>query len=77
MTEVDQADIVVLILGAEFGYQTSSGESVTQQEFRRAKAGGKPILAFLQELPVEGKQQDFRWEVSDYVDWPVPGDLYQ
>ncbi|AQY65706.1 DUF4062 domain-containing protein [Pseudomonas veronii] len=68
MTEVDQADIVVLILGAEFGYQTSSGESVTQQEFRRAKAGGKPILAFLQELPVEGKQQDFRWEVSDYVD---------
>lgn len=68
MTEVDQADVVVLILGADFGYQTSSGESVTQQEFRRAKAGGKPILAFLQDTPVEGGQKEFQWEVSDYVD---------
>lgn len=68
MTEVDQADVVVLILGADFGFQTSSGESVTQQEFRRAKAGGKQILAFLQDASVEGAQQEFRWEVSDYVD---------
>lgn len=67
MTEVDQGDVVVLILGAEFGFQTSSGESVTQQEFRRARAAGKPILAFLQDLPVEGAQQDFRGEVSDYL----------
>lgn len=59
MTEVDQADIVVLILGAEFGYQTSSGESVTQQEFRRAKAGGKPILAFLQERQLRGSSKIF------------------
>ncbi|WP_426234791.1 DUF4062 domain-containing protein [Pseudomonas sp. TWP3-2] len=68
MTEVDQADVVVLILGSDFGFQMSSGESVTQQEFRRAKAGGKPILAFLQDTPAEGPQADFRWEVSDYVD---------
>lgn len=68
MTEVDQADIVVLILGADFGFQSGSGESVTQQEFRRAKAGGKPILAFLQDAPVEGLQKQFQWEVSDYVD---------
>lgn len=68
MTEVDQADVVVLILGADFGFQTSSGESVTQQEFRRAKAGGKPILAFLQDTPVEGVQKEFQREVSDYVD---------
>lgn len=68
MTEVDQADVVVLILGADFGFQTSSGESVTQQEFRRAKAVGKPILAFLQDTPVEGLQKEFQWEVSDYVD---------
>jgi len=68
MTEVDQADVVVLILGADFGFKTASGESVTQQEFRRARAGGKRVLAFLQDVPVEGPQEAFRWEVSDYVD---------
>jgi len=68
MTEVDQADVVVLILGADFGFKTASGESVTQQEFRRARAGGKRVLSFLQDVPVEGPQEAFRWEVSDYVD---------
>ncbi|MFG0542959.1 DUF4062 domain-containing protein [Pseudomonas sp. YQ_5] len=68
MTEVEQADVVVLVLGADFGFKTESGESVTQQEFRRARATGKPILAFLHDVAVEGPQQEFRWEVSDYVD---------
>lgn len=67
MTEVDQADVFVVILGADFGFQTPSGESVTQQEFRRARAAGKRVLAFLQDVPVEGPQEAFRWEVSDYV----------
>lgn len=68
MTEVEQADVVVLVLGADFGFRTASGESVTQQEFRRARAADKPILAFLHDVDVEGPQQEFRWEVSDYVD---------
>ncbi|WP_256349745.1 DUF4062 domain-containing protein, partial [Pseudomonas gingeri] len=68
MTEVEQADVVVLVLGADFGFRTASGESVTQQEFRRARAADKPILAFLHDVDVEGLQQEFRWEVSDYVD---------
>lgn len=68
MTEVDQADVVVLILGADFGFKTNTGESVTQQEFHRAKAANKPILAFLEEIPVEDDQKRFHWEVSDYVD---------
>lgn len=68
MTEVDQADVVVLILGADFGFKTHTGESVTQQEFHRAKAANKPILAFLEEVPVEDDQKRFHWEVSDYVD---------
>ncbi|MBK3481053.1 DUF4062 domain-containing protein [Pseudomonas sp. PS01302] len=66
MTEVDQADVVVLVLGANFGYKTETGESVTQQEFRRAKAAGKPILAFLENVPMEEWQQEFSREVSDY-----------
>jgi hypothetical protein len=57
MTEVDQADVVVVILGADFGFKTPTGESVTQQEFRRARAGGKRVLAFLQDVPVEGHQE--------------------
>lgn len=60
--------MAVLILGSDFGFQTSSGESVTQQEFRSAKASGKQILAFLQDTPAESPQADFCWEVSDYVD---------
>ena len=68
MTEVDQADVVVLMLGANFGYQTETGESVTQQEFRRAKALGKPILAFLETVEMEERQKAFSWEVSDYLD---------
>lgn len=60
--------MAVLILGSDFGFQTSSGESVTQQEFRSAKASGRQILAFLQDTPAESPQADFCWEVSDYVD---------
>lgn len=68
MTEVDQADVVVMVLGADFGFVTDSGESVTQQEFRRAVDGRKPVLAFLQDVPADGPQEAFRREVSDYVD---------
>jgi hypothetical protein len=41
MTEVEQADVVVLVLGADFEFRTASGESVTQQEFRRARPADK------------------------------------
>lgn len=68
MTEVDQADVLIVILGADFGFKTSTGESVTQQEFRRARASRKRVLAFLQDVSVAGPQADFRKEVSDYVD---------
>lgn len=68
MTEVDQADVIVLILGENFGYQTETGESVTQQEFRRAKSSGKPILAFLETVAMDERQKAFSLEVSDYLD---------
>lgn len=68
MTEVDQADVLIVILGADFGFRTDTGESVTQQEFRRTRASRKRVLAFLQDVPVDGPQADFRREASDYVD---------
>lgn len=82
MSEVEDADIVVLILGADYGFETPSGESVTQQEYRQARALNKPVLAFLQNVEVSGKQQAFRQEVSDYVDglfretFSTEGELY-
>lgn len=57
MTEVDQADVVVVVLGAKFGLTASRGESVSQQEFRRAVAGGKRVLAFLQDAPSRGHRK--------------------
>jgi hypothetical protein len=68
MSEIQDADVVVLILGADYGFETPTGESVTQQEYRRARELNKPVLAFLQIVEASGKQQDFRQEVSDYVD---------
>lgn len=68
MTEVDQADVVIVILAASFGYQAETGDSVTQQEFRRARAAGKPILVFLENVPMEKRQHAFSPDVSDYID---------
>ncbi|QXW42690.1 DUF4062 domain-containing protein [Pseudomonas amygdali] len=68
MAEIQDADIVVLILGADYGFETPSGESVTQQEYRRARALNKPVLAFLENVEASGKQKAFRQEVSDYLD---------
>lgn len=83
MAEIQDADVVVLILGADYGFETPSGESVTQLEYRRARALNKPVLAFLQTVETSGKQQAFRQEVSDYVDglfresFSTEGELYE
>lgn len=72
MTEVEQADVVVLVLGADFGFRTASGESVTQQEFRRARAADKPILAFLHDVDVEGLQQVVRRNLRNNFRFGTP-----
>jgi nucleoside 2-deoxyribosyltransferase len=67
MAEVKASDVVVLILGAEYGYETPSGRSVTQQEYHHARALNKPVLAFLENVEATGKQKAFRQQVSDYT----------
>lgn len=66
LTEVDQCDIFVLILGANYGYEPEPGLSVTQQEFRQAVSRRKPILVFIQQTEFDEKQAVFVNEVSDY-----------
>lgn len=49
LTEVDQCDVYILILGANYGYEPQPGLSVTQQEFHQAVSKRKPILVFIQQ----------------------------
>lgn len=62
---VRSADLVVLILGARYGYvQGSSGVSPTHEEYLEARAR-KPILIFVQEdVEREEEQSKFIDEVS-------------
>lgn len=53
MSEVDQADVVVVILGADFGFQTPTGESVTQQEFRVHGLVGRGYLPSFKMFPLK------------------------
>ncbi|AWM92286.1 hypothetical protein DJ564_16365 [Pseudomonas sp. 31-12] len=66
LTEVDQCDVFVLILGVNYGYEPEPGMSVTQQEFRQAVSRRKPILVFIQQTEFDEKQAVFVNEVSDY-----------
>lgn len=66
LTEVDQCDVYVLILGANYGYESQPGLSVTQQEFHQAVSKRKPILVFIQQTDFDAKQSVFVNEVSDY-----------
>lgn len=67
IAEVESSDIYLLIMGENYGHVGPSGESVTQMEFRAAKASGKPILAFVQNCSMEGPQVAFRKEVEDFT----------
>jgi len=66
ITELEASDVVVLILGERYGYEHSEGESVTQQEFRRAISLAKKVLVFIQDVDMEPKQSSFRQEVESY-----------
>ena len=66
ITEVEMADVYIVILGEKYGFVTSEGISVTQTEYRAAKGSGKPILAFIKKCEMEAKQKGFCQEVEEY-----------
>lgn len=67
LSEVAQSDIYLLVMGERYGFETEQGISVTQAEFREARASGRPILVFMQAIDMEPKQQEFRQEVEDFA----------
>ncbi len=69
LNEVEQSDIYLVIVGRDFGYETPEGLSVTQAEFRTAKATNKSILAFIQQVEDRDEQQQvFLSEIEAYQD---------
>ncbi len=67
----NKADILILIVGGRYGYQTANGKSVTNLEYLEAKKKGIPIFVFIDNkilniIPLWEKNptSDF----SDYVD---------
>jgi hypothetical protein len=66
ISEVEQSDAYVLIIGSEYGYETDEGISVTQAEFYAARKSHRPILAFVQDTEYIEKQAAFKREVEEY-----------
>lgn len=66
---VREADLVILILGADYGaVQPVSGISATHEEYREAK-DRRPVLAFVQEgVERDVRQAGFVQEVQDWQD---------
>ncbi len=68
VTEVEQSDIYILIMGPEYGFLTDEGISVTRAEYRAARKANRPILVFVQGVEMETDQTKFREEVEAYHD---------
>lgn len=59
LSEVADADIYLLLLGARYGEPGSSGISPTEEEFEEAKRRNKPIVILRQDVAMEPAQQEF------------------
>lgn len=66
ISEVEQSDAYILVMGQEYGFETEEGLSVTQSEFRAAQRTNRPVLAFVQQAEYSGKQAEFKQEVEAY-----------
>jgi hypothetical protein len=67
----NKADILFLIVGGRYGFQTSNGKSVTNLEYLEAKKKGIPIFVFIDQkildiIPFWEKNPES--DFSDYVD---------
>ena len=68
LAAVREADVMVLILGAEYGQPMGSGMSATHQEYREARQS-TPVLAFLHAgADPQHDQAAFIREVRDWED---------
>ncbi len=66
LSGVNQSDMVILILGGEYGPEQNQGLSATHEEYRQAR-DGKNVLAFVQSgIQPEPAQERFIKEVEDW-----------
>ena len=64
---VRESDIVILLLGSDYGAVQSSGLSATQEEYNEAVGEQKQILAFVEEVENwDPKQEEFVKEIEDW-----------
>ena len=67
LSGVRDADVVLVILGANYGAIQSSGLSATHEEFREARDNSR-VLAFIQTgVTRDAKQEQFVREVQDWA----------
>ena len=59
LDELGGCDVVVLLLGAEYGERTERGVSATEDEFNEAVSRGIPVIALVQEIARSAKQDEF------------------
>lgn len=57
--KIENADVLVLLLGPTYGQKGESGFSPTEDEFKEAIEQGKDVLVFVQETEMEPEQQAF------------------
>jgi len=59
LDELGGCDVVLLLLGAEYGERTERGVSATEDEFNEATGRGIPVIALVQEIPRSPEQDEF------------------
>lgn len=59
LSQVAESDVLVLLLGAEYGEPVARGVSPTEEEFNEAGERGIPVLALVQRLDREPAQEEF------------------
>lgn len=55
---VEQAGVVILVLGARYGFIAEHGLSPTEDEFNHARKAGTPVLVFVQNGVEREEEQD-------------------
>ncbi|MDE0613665.1 MAG: DUF4062 domain-containing protein [bacterium] len=66
---IEGSDVVVFLLGKRYGHVQSSGMSATHEEWEHARAIGKKVLVFKEDVDiVESEQVALLEEVEDWVD---------
>lgn len=59
LDELSGCDVVLLILGAEYGERTERGVSATEDEFNEATSRGTPVIALVQQVSRSSEQDEF------------------